>query len=342
MRSAGGGAIVNTGSSFWAPRSPGFAGYSAVKAAIFSFTQSAALEGRPHGIRVNTLIPLAATRQSEAWFTRSGLFDLGQADDRARLSPVWSSRVALYLASPLSRKVTGRAFQVLPGEGIREIAVRGASASPDAASTPRDLDGDLHAVVRSHAGREPGGPHAERARTYTGASSPTADPAVARTPGVTEDSGTRLDGAVALLTGTIHGLGRAVALALAEHGASVVVLRSDDPREEPAGASADDVVAEVRAGGGRALVAHGDATTFPGASTVLADTVAALGRVDILVHAPHPVHRAAVEDLDADDLDREFLRQVKVVLATTRAALGQMEGHDGGRIVNIVFGTPPD
>ena len=61
MASQGGGTILNTGSSFWAPRSPGFASYSPAKGAIFSFTRSAAAEGASSHIRVNTLIPLAIT-----------------------------------------------------------------------------------------------------------------------------------------------------------------------------------------------------------------------------------------------------------------------------------------
>ena len=156
MRRDGGGTIVNTGSTFWLGRSPGFAGYSAAKAAIYSLTQSAAIEGEDFGIRVNTLIPLAVTRQSRSWLERSGWFDASQEDEWSRYSPEWSSRVALWLASSESTGISGRAIQVIPRVGIREIALRGVVGTTPGEDTPCGRSAAaLDQLASSHAGREP-------------------------------------------------------------------------------------------------------------------------------------------------------------------------------------------
>jgi NAD(P)-dependent dehydrogenase (short-subunit alcohol dehydrogenase family) len=89
----------------------------------------------------------------------------------------------------------------------------------------------------------------------------------------------KLEGKVALVTGASRGIGRAIAIALAQAGAQVVVHYSSNEKE------ADAVVAEIRKGGGKAEKVGTDLRKADGAHT-LAKQVREIvgGRLDILVN----------------------------------------------------------
>lgn len=135
---------------------------------------------------------------------------------------------------------------------------------------------------------------------------------------------------VAIITGSESGIGRSVALALAEHGCDVGVTWY---REE---AAAEETAGQVRALGRRAEVRHLDLTSLPGAADVVDDLAEALGGVDVLVNDAGTGHRTPLLDLDLDtwravlatDLDGAFL-------CLQRAARRMVAAGRGGRIVNI-------
>jgi NAD(P)-dependent dehydrogenase (short-subunit alcohol dehydrogenase family) len=88
---------------------------------------------------------------------------------------------------------------------------------------------------------------------------------------------------VAIVTGAGGGLGRSHALALAARGAKVVV--NDFGRAGPDGTTAADVVvAEIRAAGGTAIANHASVTDEAAVAAMVAETLAAWGRIDILVN----------------------------------------------------------
>jgi 7-alpha-hydroxysteroid dehydrogenase len=87
----------------------------------------------------------------------------------------------------------------------------------------------------------------------------------------------RLDGRVAIVTGAGKGIGAGCARALAEAGADVVCAARTQ-------ADIDDVAASVRASGRRALAVATDVTVTEQLETLVARTVAEMGRVDILVN----------------------------------------------------------
>lgn len=90
------------------------------------------------------------------------------------------------------------------------------------------------------------------------------------------EGGIRLDGRVAIVTGAGRSLGRAYAIALADAGAAVVVNDLDaDPAAE--------VVAEITARGGRAIASIAPVGPAETADQIVADAVAAFGRIDALV-----------------------------------------------------------
>ena len=89
---------------------------------------------------------------------------------------------------------------------------------------------------------------------------------------------TSLEGRIALVTGAGAGIGRAVALELARAGATVAV-HYHRSRE-----GAEAVVAQVQAGGGKAIAIGGDLTKREDAERVVAQAAEALGPLDILVN----------------------------------------------------------
>src|SRR5215813_10821571 len=99
----------------------------------------------------------------------------------------------------------------------------------------------------------------------------------------------RFDGRVAIVTGAggNPSMGRAHALLLASRGAKVVVNDIGKVREVPgyAGtASADAVVAEIRAAGGEAVADTNDISSEAGGNALIATAIDAFGGVDILVN----------------------------------------------------------
>jgi NAD(P)-dependent dehydrogenase (short-subunit alcohol dehydrogenase family) len=135
---------------------------------------------------------------------------------------------------------------------------------------------------------------------------------------------------VAIVTGSESGIGRAVAVALAEQGFDVGVTWYRDA------AAAEVTAEEVRALGRRAEVRHLDLTRLPEAADVVDELAEALGGIDVLVNDAGTGHSTPLLDLDlatwrevlATDLDGAFL-------CLQRAARRMVAAGRGGRIVNI-------
>ena len=138
-----------------------------------------------------------------------------------------------------------------------------------------------------------------------------------------------LESKVAIVTGSVRGIGRATALAFAEAGASVVVngRRSAEAAREIAG--------EVEEAGGRARVHLADVSDPGQAKGLVEETVEAFGRLDILVNnVAHRIAKPVVEtsyeewrDVQANTLDSAFL--------CIRHAVPHLIAGGGGSIVNI-------
>jgi NAD(P)-dependent dehydrogenase (short-subunit alcohol dehydrogenase family) len=149
----------------------------------------------------------------------------------------------------------------------------------------------------------------------------------------------RLDGRVALVTGAGRGLGAAHALALAAHGAQVVVhdagVEADGSGGDPA--LADAVVAEIEAAGGTAVATYENLATAAGCARVVEAAVEWLGRLDVVIQNAGLLVWEELEDADAS---WERLRRVNVdaPFHLTRAAFPLMKRNGYGRFVFTTSG----
>jgi NAD(P)-dependent dehydrogenase (short-subunit alcohol dehydrogenase family) len=119
MKQAGhGGRIINTVAGLAGSGAGGMAAYCAAKAAVASYTATAAAEGAEFGIGVNAISPLAITRQSRIYFFRTGLIDVDDQETIDHLNPAKNSPLVVYLASEQAAHITGRFFTVQP-QGLK-------------------------------------------------------------------------------------------------------------------------------------------------------------------------------------------------------------------------------
>ncbi len=138
-----------------------------------------------------------------------------------------------------------------------------------------------------------------------------------------------IEGQAAIVTGSVRGIGRAVALSLGEAGAGVVInaRHSED--------AADRVVAEVEAAGGRAIKHMADVSDPDGAAGLVDAALSAFGRLDILVN--NVAHRIAQPITETDFADWRGVLQSTLDSAflLSKAAIPHLSANGAGAIVNI-------
>lgn len=138
---------------------------------------------------------------------------------------------------------------------------------------------------------------------------------------------------VALVTGGSRGIGRAVALALADAGAAVAVNyreRADDART---------VVDTIRSAGGRAMAIGADVSRSVEVSAMVAAVVHELGPVDVLVNNAGLAIIRGVEDITEEEFDLTIAVNLKSAFLCTQAVVPAMRARKWGRIVNISSGA---
>lgn len=133
---------------------------------------------------------------------------------------------------------------------------------------------------------------------------------------------------IALVTGASSGIGEAAAIALAAAGATVAVSARRADRLE-------GLVRRIEEAGGKALALPGDMAVEADALQAVADTVAKLGRIDILINSAGVMQAGGVENADLDEYRRVFDINLFATLYTCRAAVPHMLEQGGGDIVTI-------
>ncbi len=137
-----------------------------------------------------------------------------------------------------------------------------------------------------------------------------------------------LDGKVALVTGGSRGIGRAIALRLAEEGADLAICARN-------AAAAGEVAAAIEALGRRCLVRQADVADAEQAAELVTATIAELGRLDVLVNNAGVTRDNLLMRMKNEDWDEVLAINLKGAFNCVRAAVRPMLKARSGRIVNI-------
>lgn len=142
----------------------------------------------------------------------------------------------------------------------------------------------------------------------------------------------RLEGKVAIVTGGDSGIGRAVAALFAREGADVAIVYLENRQD------ADDTVAIVEDEGRKAIAIKADVGKPKAGERIVADTIDAFGRIDIVVNNAGEQHPAAdIRDISPEQLERTFQTNIFGMFYLVQAALAHLKR--GAAIVNCTSVT---
>ncbi len=138
-----------------------------------------------------------------------------------------------------------------------------------------------------------------------------------------------LAGKVALVTGGSRGIGRAIAMTLAKHGADVAINYAGNT------AAAEAVKAEIEAMGRRAILCQCSVADSEAVASMVKDVVKELGRLDILVNNAGITRDGLIMRMKYDDWDAVLATNLKGVFNCSKAVMRPMMKQKGGKIVNM-------
>ena len=136
-----------------------------------------------------------------------------------------------------------------------------------------------------------------------------------------------LSNRVAIVTGSGRGIGRAIALKLAEVGATVVVNDVDEAAEAAA--------QEIKDMGRQSLAVLADVSSSADVSRLVEETVSAYGKIDILVNNAGITRDQLLLRMSDEDWDKVLSVNLRSVFLCTRAVLRHMLKQRWGRIISI-------
>ena len=147
----------------------------------------------------------------------------------------------------------------------------------------------------------------------------------------------RLEGKVAVVTGAGRGIGRGIALLLAQEGASVVVnyLGCEVDGTGFSHVPADTVVDEIQTRGGKATPSYENVMEMAGGETVIQTAADSYGQLDILVNSIGIRKDRMIYQMTQEDWDEVINNNVKGTFAPTRFACILFRQQRSGRIVNL-------
>ncbi|MGH2587079.1 MAG: SDR family NAD(P)-dependent oxidoreductase [Dehalococcoidia bacterium] len=148
--------------------------------------------------------------------------------------------------------------------------------------------------------------------------------------------GNRLEGRVAVVTGSGRGIGRGVAHLLAEEGCAVVVndygVAVDGT--QPSSGPSQEVADEIKAKGGRAVANYDSVATAAGGENMVKQALDEFGRLDILINVAGILRDRMVFNMTEEEWDDVIAVHLKGHFCTTKPASIVMRQQRSGRIIN--------
>jgi NAD(P)-dependent dehydrogenase (short-subunit alcohol dehydrogenase family) len=146
-----------------------------------------------------------------------------------------------------------------------------------------------------------------------------------------------LKGKSVVITGAGRGIGREIALLMAKHGARVVVNDYGGTATGTGGEKtpADEVVNEIRKGGGEAVANYESVATMAGGQAIVKSAVDAFGRVDVVVNNAGILRDRMIFNMSEEEWDAVINTHLKGTFAVTRAAAPLMREQKWGRFINM-------
>lgn len=141
----------------------------------------------------------------------------------------------------------------------------------------------------------------------------------------------RLEGKVALITGSSRGIGATTALRLAKEGADIIVNYPFQGEKD----NAADVVASVEKIGRKAVMIEADISKFDQANTLIKESLEEFGKIDILVNNAGITRDNLLLRLKEEDWDAVMNVNLKGVFNCTKAVLRTMMKQRSGKIINL-------
>ena len=138
-----------------------------------------------------------------------------------------------------------------------------------------------------------------------------------------------LDGKVALVTGASRGIGRAIALRLAEEGAKVAINYAGNT------ARAEEVRKEIESRGGEAFLVQADISDSKAVETMVSQVAERFGQIDILVNNAGITRDGLLMRMKEEDFDAVIDTNLRGVFYCTKAVSKLMMKKRSGRIVNM-------
>lgn len=139
----------------------------------------------------------------------------------------------------------------------------------------------------------------------------------------------RLEGKVSIVTGASRGIGRGIAVRLAQEGAKVVI------NHRGSADGAEETARLVREAGGEVLVVQADVSKFDEAQRLVQEALAAFGQIDILVNNAGTTRDTLLMMMKEEQWDLVIDTNLKSVFNCCKAVARPMVKRKNGRIVNI-------
>jgi 3-oxoacyl-[acyl-carrier protein] reductase len=137
-----------------------------------------------------------------------------------------------------------------------------------------------------------------------------------------------LSARVAIVTGSGQGIGREIALTLAEHGAIVVISDIN-------ATTANEVAAEIVAKNGKSMAITADVTVQEEVASLVDQTVSSFSQIDILVNNAGIARDTLLMRMSSTDWDQVLATNLKGAFLCTQAVMRHMIRQRWGRIINI-------